>query len=308
MNITSTAILVSALLAVTGCASVNVPAPPKQGPISEESGGLAGYQHGAENTKFLLGANARWSAQSGYLKDTGEIGTVAIRESNGSVFGVPNAHAVSVNKAPYGRSPQDHDTYVRGYFVALGLPVDQIESVQAMTLLEADGRSDESVRSVPRVTAYFSVMSRGASDVKVADSFAWARANVDGSIVQEGVYWPALPPRVLTEVAQFKEMLANAESRRAFESRLPIASASGTLVIHHSSATEDQFEAFASLDISSRSILAVGLADNAAGPNTKAARGMVVTRHFDINGSERYLPHETTQLADKYPQAKVPSQ
>jgi hypothetical protein len=68
-----------------------------------------------------------------------------------------------------------------------------------MTLLEANGRSDETTRTIPRITAYYSVVERAVDGIPVPDSFAWARANSESRIVEEAVYWPALPRDVLAE-------------------------------------------------------------------------------------------------------------
>ncbi len=307
MNACFRAPLLAAVLSFVGCATVDVPAPPRPGPIPAEPGGIAGYQHGATATKFAVGANGLWTAQFGYTKFRGDRGTVAIRQSNGSVFGVPNARAAGVDMAPYGRSPADHDAFVRDYFTGLGLPADQVHAVRAMTLLEAMGRSNESERSIPRVTAYYSVIGRGVGEVAVAESFAWARADSAGTVVHEGVYWPALPERVVAEAKRFKDVLADAQSRHAFEARLPVAAASGQLVIHHSSAMEDRFDAFVSLDVTSQSMARTADEAKLGYGTERAADGMSVTRHFDLQGVERFLPHETTNLQDKYPAVKTPS-
>ena len=305
MNTRALAVAATILLYVGGCANVEVSPTPRQGPIPEAGGGVPGYQHGgAEGTKFAIGQNSRRSSQYGYLKQTGDEGTLAIRQSNGSVFGVPNARAASLKLPPYGNSPQDHDRYVRDYFVRLGLPADQVQAVRTMTLLEASGRTDETTRTIPRATAYYSVLNRSVGDVTVPDSFAWARVNSEGIIVQQGVYWPALPSNVVADATRLKGLLADPARRRAFESRTSLDSTAATVAIRHASANEDQFNAFASLDITVRVSASAQRATDARNASESSSGGAAVVRHFDIDGVERFLPQESLNLAGKYPARK----
>jgi hypothetical protein len=284
---------------------VEVPPPPRQGLIPAGGGGAAGYQHGgAEGAKFAVGQNSRRGLQYGYLKQTGDEGTLAIRQSNGSVFGVPSARAAALKLPPYGNSPQDHDRYVRDYFVRLGLPADQVQSVRTMTLLEASGRTDETTRTIPRVTAYYSVLNRSVGDVTVPDSFAWARVNSEGAIVQQGVYWPALPANVVGDASKLKALLADPAQRRAFESRTSMDSTAAAIAIRHASANEDQFNAFASIDITMGVSASRQRATDAKNVSESSGGGAAVVRHFDIDGVERFLPQESLNLADKYPARK----
>jgi hypothetical protein len=73
-------------------------------------------------------------------------------------------------------------------------------------------------------------------------------------------------------------------------------------VIRHSAATSDEpFEAFAGFDVvihSSQPSL-----QKAAGPATSVS----VTRHFDINGRERFLPQERLDLSARYSVNKKPA-
>jgi hypothetical protein len=298
------AITAAAALAFLGaCANLPVPAPPRQGLTADPTGGPPGYQHGGAGGKFVLGATVRDRLEYGYIKKSGDQGTLAIRQANGSSFGIPDANATGLRLGPYGSTPQDHDKFVRDYFVGLGLPVDQVMAVRGMTLLEASGKSDETSRPMPRITAYYSVLQRGIGDVAVPDSFAWARANAEGHIVHEAVYWPALPAAVLDDTRKFKAMLADPEQRRQFEARIGMSAANGTLVIRHAGATEDRFESFASLDFTVRATAGKPERPAREGPGIGGAS---VVRHFDLMGTERFLPQERLQLGDKYPETKVP--
>jgi len=328
MKTRALAISVPALLSLAACATMNVPPPPRQGLIPAGDGGAAGYQHGIDGSRFVVGQNTRRLVQYGYLlmlaeygdtsprgrkrhcilrasvKLTGDEGTVAISRGNGSTFGVPHARASTLRMPPFGASPQEHDAFVRDYFVKLGLPADQVDEVRCMTLLEANGRSDETAQAIPRVTAYYSIVKRVVEGIAAPDSFAWARANSEGRIVQEGVYWPVLPRGVLDEARRFKDILSDDQRRRAFQSRIPGDISKATLAIRHASATEGHFEVFASLDVMTRSSPAAPRSDARQRATDSSVGGMTVIRHFDINGTERFLPQEKLNLKDRYPERK----
>lgn len=296
---------IAVTIALGACRAIDVPPAPQAGPIAADAGGAVGYQHGGVGvSKFVVGDQATRTLSNGYIKQTGGQGTLAIRQTNGSVFAVPNAHADSLKLPPYGGSPQDHDRFVQAYFVGLGLPAAQIKRVHAMTLLEAAGRSDESSRTIPRVTAYYSVLDRAAGDASVPDSFAWARVDSEGVVVQEGVYWPALSSKVLADAKRLNAVLADPEKRRAFESRVPAGATTATVAIRHASANEDQFEAFACVDVTVESSAA---RRTTAASNRVSANASVV-RHFDFDGTELFLPQEKVSLARQYPNAKNASQ
>lgn len=56
---------------------------------------------------------------------------------------VCSAHAESLQLPPFGKSSDDHDSFVKDYFLKLGSPADQVGSVRGMTLLEAQGPAAE---------------------------------------------------------------------------------------------------------------------------------------------------------------------
>jgi hypothetical protein len=171
-----------------------------------------------------------------------------------------------------------------------------------MTLLEAPGPAAEVGRPAARITASNSALQRTVEGVPVADSFAWARVNSRGEVAQEAVYWPSLPANILTEVRQFRELLADPQRLQSFKSRLPVSVGEGAVAIRQSSATVDQgFESFASFDVSLHSSQASS--QKAPAPGTS----VTITRHFDINGTERFLPQETLNLGAKYPATKQPA-
>jgi hypothetical protein len=306
MRIPASALALGALIGLSGCATVDLPQPPRPGTIAAPAGGADGYQHGFEGSRFVVGDAARRSVQYGYLKQRGDSGTIAIKVSNGSAFGVPNAGSEYAASSRYAGSPDDHNAQVKSYFLALGLPPGQVADVRAMTLLQADGQLGEAAPAAPRILGYYSVVSRNVEGVPVPDSFAWARLNTEGKVVQEGIYWPPLPPAVIAEVRAFKTTLADPERRRTLMARVPTDAGTTALVIHHSSAEEDQLRAFASLDATMRTFLVTpGDNDKRQSIGSSKAGGTAVVHHYDINGNEQFLPQERLDLREQYPETKA---
>src|SRR5262245_57686293 len=89
---------------------------PQQGSISAAGGGASGYQHGPERTQLVIGNQTRRISKYGYVKKVGDQGALASNRANGSTFAVPSAQAASLRLPPYGKSSDDHDTYVKNYF------------------------------------------------------------------------------------------------------------------------------------------------------------------------------------------------
>ena len=143
-------------------------------------------------------------------------------------------------------------------------------------------------------------------DVTVPDSFAWARANAEGAIVQEGVYWPPLPSNVLSDARKLERLLVDPAQRRVFASRSSIDPRTGKVAIRHAAANEDQFDAFASLDITVRSSVSGSRQRAAAARNARVPLngGTTIVKHFGIDGVERFLPQESLNLIATYPGRK----
>lgn len=293
------------LLAVTLTACVSS-APPEwrtQGTIPAPAGGAAGYQHGPEHTQVVLGDHRKTVARYGYLKAVGDKGTLATNIATGSTFAAAAPGSSGVHLPPFGTGYEDHDKFVKDYFVKLGLPAEQVASVRAMTMLEAQGPSPEVEKTIPRITAYYSALQRTVEGVPVADSFAWARVNSRGEVVQEGVYWPAIPSEVVKQVHQFRELMADPQRLQAFKSHLGAPGGEGAVVIRHSSAAlNESFESFASYDVS------MHVPASPSGQKTPTPGATVtVVRHFDLNGTERFLPQEKLNLSAQYKEAKTPA-
>jgi len=296
--------LVVCVLLAGGCGLTRVPSPPTAGTIPATDGGASGYQHGFEGSLQVLGSGPRSVFQYGYVKRIGDQGTIAIRMSNGSAFGLANANTPSLQAGPYGKKPEEHDQFVKEYFIRSGIPADQIARMRTMTQLDASGPISEGRKAKPSVAAYYSVLERGVDGIDVPDSFAWARVTADGKVVAEGVYWPAISGSVVTAARRFREQMSDKQRLAAFAARVR-ASNEGHVVIRHSSAFVDSpFESFASFDVTvvaqATSGTAVGASNEAARTETTPASSrQSVIHHYDESGTERLLPQEKRSVASE---------
>src|SRR5262249_23962514 len=270
------------VVTLTACVSSPRREWPTQGTISAPAGGGAGYQHGPDHTQVVVGGHRKIAERYGYLRMVGEQGAVATNIANGSTVAAAAPNSSSASLPPFGTGYQDHDKFVKEYFLKLGVPTDQVGSVRAMTMLEAHGPSSEVARTIPRITAYYSTLQRTVDGVPVADSFAWARVNSRGEVVHEGVYWPAIPADVVNQVRQFRELLADPHRTETFKARLAVTGGEGAVVIRHTPATSgDAFESFASYDVT---LHVPASQQKTSAPGTT----VTVIRHFDLNGKERF--------------------
>jgi hypothetical protein len=184
---------------------------------------------------------------------------------------------------------------VRAYFAKSGIPIEQIGAVKGRTLLEATGSANERDRATPKVIGYYTVLERSVDGIPVADSFAWARVNVEGHIVEEAVYWPAIAGTVVANARQLREVRDDPERRRTFAALISAEGSSAQIAIRHSSASSDEpFEAFASVDLLVK-VMAPRTEQSSNYDKTLMSQTAYV-RHFDIDGKALQLPQERFRL------------
>jgi hypothetical protein len=283
------------------------------GIIASDQGGASGYQHSIDRSRFALGRLAeqpRVVNEFGFSKVTGSTGVFATNRRNGLTIATQNggtdkstaaASQPANGKADYLLSPDKHNAMVVEYFVAAGIPKDQVAGVHANTYLSGGGLG-ENAASIRKVEGYASVLERVVGDkFPVAESIAWARLDADGQSFSEWVYWPAIPAKALADARLLREQTTG-QRKAEYMARLPEGFSAGTVVIHHSSATnEGPFEALATYDV----IEVHGAMPEGSAQMSKISRGTtVVVRHFDSEGVERRLPSERTNLGPSDPRAK----
>lgn len=210
-------------------------------------------------------------------------------------------------KAGYVMDPDKHNQQVVDYFLAAGVPKDQIGGVHATTYLSSSGSLKDPRPAPPKIDGYASVLERKIDKYPVVDSVGWARMTDQGRVVSEWVYWPAIPAKALTDARRLDELATNS-GKTDFLARLPAGLPSGKVVIRHSSAVaEGPFEVFASYDVLERRTSSMTAGEE--NPSDAHQLVSVVVRHFDVDGVERRLPQERRNLgADYPPKEKQPPQ
>jgi hypothetical protein len=300
MNVRPLAFFVVTLAVLSGCSKRGAYHPPPSGVIEAEPGGIPGYQHGIDRSKFDPGANRSEKNEFGFTKVVGSNGTFGVDLRNGLAAGLPNARSKSGEAEKwYSRTPAEHNAAVLDYFTRGGIRPEQVAAVHATMSLTASGEREQRALTPPTVAGYQSVLHRQADGISVSDSVAWARMNDDGAVIAEWVYWPAIPAAVVADANKMRAMVGNDADKSAFTAHLPPNLPAGNVVIRHSSAASDgPFEIFASYDVPER------IASPSQDAQHQEGHGVLVVRHFDVNGRERKLPQELPKLTADYPTAK----
>jgi hypothetical protein len=250
--------------------------------------------HSLDRSRFAIGEELRRVEENGYSKVVGPNGVFAINLQTGlaaaSQSGTSDKEGMEgvyrEEKAGYVMDPDVHNQRVVDYFVAAGIPKDQIGGVHATTYLSSSGSLNDAQPAPPKIDGYASILERKIDNHMVVDSIAWARMSDQGRVVSGWVYWPAIPAKALIDARRLEELTSNSD----FLARLPTAPPRGKVVIRHSSATEEgPFEVFASYDVFERKTSSVSGGE------------ITVIRHFDVDGVERRLPQERRNLGEVSP-------
>jgi len=238
-----------------------------------------GYLHAFNNSRFQVGSNPTILTQFGLQKVVGSDGVFGTVPETGWAMGIPNARAPSKSVAPLTSSGDVHNKMVVSYFVGAGLPAGQVGDVNAHAFMEGSG-----VASGPQRAAAFagfsSVIHRVVAGISVPDSFAWARFNADNNVVEESVYWPALPDAVISQATVLSASLANTAQLATYVSKLPPGLPPGEVVIRTSAGGDRTGGFFV-----------------AASYDVTALGEVGATRHFDANAAEFSLPNEAPVAA-----------
>jgi hypothetical protein len=232
----------------------------------------AAFVHRFESSKFSLGTRTRDLDEHGMHKFLGDQGVYATFPS-GMVLALANANAsVMKNAAPLPGGADAHNRAVHDYFVGAGLPESQIASVEIFPVMMGPVAQTGPATSKLRLSHYNSLIKRKIHDIEVPDSYAWARFNENGAVVNESVYWPEISDSVVSDAQKFSAHLAS-QAGQAYRTSLP-TSEEGKLVIHHTPGEWGHgFAAIALYDVAVNKPLGSKI-------------------HYDVNGQPVALPHE----------------
>ena len=221
--------LLGLFVALSACAVTDSRKVPPAGLVEADPGGAAGFQHGIERSRFVLGANARSINEFGFSKLVGSEGTFAVSNANGAVVALQHARSAEQQKQVwYSGGHEEHSKAVLAYFIEAGIPRDQIASIDALTSASISGATDGGpTRAESRIRGWQSVLRRSISGVPIIDSVAWARLNDDGKVLAEWVYWPAIPGKVIDDAKRFRARLSENSERVRFSHEVTERSSAG---------------------------------------------------------------------------------
>ncbi len=204
--------------------------PPASGP-----GIAAGFRHTLSKA-LPSGSMSPLRTETGadgttrHFTDTG----VFVEMANGYSSFSLNGHGSLDKYTPFSNNAETHNSRVKSYFLAAGLPASQIGDVSIATLMREGGTA--SLADTQReLLGYMTILRRVVDGVPVATSCAWAQFNAEGRVVAERVWWPPLAESTRTQLAEFSAVISNAARKSEFNDRLPRSAqtSNGRLVIHH---------------------------------------------------------------------------
>lgn len=273
--------LAALCLSLWGCSTTaSEPTPIRSQSVqSQVQIGLPGYQHTVNASRFVLGAATTQRSEFGMDKWIGTNGVFSTRQRSGMTLGIANADSPARKKGPLSLDAATHNAAVKAYFVQNGLPEDQVQRVVEQPVMQMGGLETTSLNpslnpSLGQFDYYFTTIFRQTtSGVAIEDSLAWARINVDGDVIMESVYWPAVDAAVVAEAEAMTKMMADSTTKLAFLAKLPaeLNGVEGRVVIRHTSGAWDGlFAARACYDVKQKNR----------------------TLHFDSNGVLMRLPSE----------------
>lgn len=263
MSANNVCVTVLLLLSVSACSSA--PSEPEPQPadgvaaaplVAAAPSGLRGYEHSAASSRFAIGTQREERLEHGMRKVIGSNGVFAVEARTKMVLGIPDASAPTRGRPPM-LDPDAHAAAVRSYFVSAGLPEDQILEVRTQTTMQGGGpQTGEPLNpSMAKVQYYYGcLMRKTPSGIPIPDSVAYARINVDGDVVEEGVYWPDIPARALVDADGVRSTASSSANRAAYLGKIGQLSdtepQNGHAVIRHTSGFwGGSFAAIASFDV-----------------------------------------------------------
>jgi hypothetical protein len=237
-----------------------------------KSGEYPGFVHDVSRSRLKFGSTPVMEVDTPKIRRwRGDLGAWAIDPTNGLSMGIVNADAPT---GPYELHEVSHNLQVRAYFVAAGLPEDQIHDVRATYQVVGGGPIGEP--SSVTLQSINSILTRSLEGVPVIESVAWAKMNRAEEVEMEYVFWPPIDKEVAARAVKFARKMDNPAERAAFLAKLPgTVYKDGGVVIHHTDPSVHAAPAaYVAYDV------------------TLSPEGHAPMRHFDDSGQEFRMPHE----------------
>jgi hypothetical protein len=270
-------ISLSVLLLSGACGSNRTPevdSAPVAHSVAALSAVLPGYTHDLSHSRFSIGQAVNLELNTPNLQRwRGSRGAFASDPTNGWCMALLDSGSPT---GPYVLDEAAHNAAVKAYFIAAGVPADQISGVAATFQVGGGGAVGDPASAVAHLDSINSTLMRSVNGIRIAESFAGAKMTTSGNVDLESVFWPAIDMSIVTEATALAATLSSAAAKAAFFAKLPgNVSADYGVVIHHTdSSIHSTPRAFVSYDVK------------------LASDGSASTRHFDSNGVEFRLPQE----------------
>jgi hypothetical protein len=253
------------------------PAEPPADAVATDAVGVK-YEHRLEVSRFDVGNGMQHQIEGPLERVVGAKGAFLIDRITGASLAVRNAPIlpkppVNAEKAVNGAAAQspsypqpltddagEHSAVVRAYLVAAGLPQSQVSGGHVTTTMAGRGRVNGGVleSSQAKLLWYTTHLERSVGGIPVDGSYAFAALDRAGGVITEGVYWPAIPAKVIYKAQTLAERLVSPHHHAAFleqvRSQQPeVGDAVGTVkIVHTSSGHHGTFEAHAVYEIVTR--------------------------------------------------------
>jgi hypothetical protein len=195
---------------------------------------LSGASYDITKSRFAFGSTPSKQVSGSFVRWVGSDGVVAVW-SDGSELGIMNAVAPEANLPDWSTDASRLTAHVIAYWASMGLAACQIANPGIHESVSGGG----SVEGGVTITIGPSTVSLGRAvrGIRVVESLAVARFNVNDQTTNEAFYWPEIPASVVSAAVTFATQLADPTGLAAYKAKLPAdAQGQGQIVIHHTSA------------------------------------------------------------------------
>ena len=194
----------------------------------------ARYEHSLKRSRFSVGAGEQERVDGVYRRVSGDRGVFLTDTITGATLGVLSAPAVAkgtpvradLQHLPPALTsdPDQHSARVREYLLAAGVPEAQVSGTHVTTTMAGGGPVDQGVQpGQSRLLWYTTHLERSLGGIPVEGSYAFAALDNEGKAITEGVYWPAIPARVVRQAMALQQRLATPVGAQSFRTQALLA-------------------------------------------------------------------------------------
>ena len=209
---------------------------------------LSGAFYDITKSRFAFGSTPSKQVTGSLVRWVGSDGVVAVW-SDGSELGIMNAVAPEANLPDWSTDASRLTAHVIAYWASMGLATCQIANPGIQESLSGGGSVEGGVATTigPSTVSF----GRAVSGIRVVDSLAVARFNVNDQTTNEAFYWPEIQASVVSAAVTFATQLADPSGLAAYKAKLPAdAQGQGQIVIHHTSAgSSSPFQSAVTYDV-----------------------------------------------------------